>query len=1149
MAAATAAIPSFVPDETRHVLEQSAASSSASSEQSYCRVGSTTSSKVWNEECVYTFHSPLSSPEGIVVNLHSWVGTIPALAFAATANPPADGLFVRFVQQKVLKPEYQQTDEDKANQAKEEKLPTTFGIGVEGGFVSESDKYETKSTYSFVHLKQRKEDGTVQVVAEYPYSLTSEEEIPNSDKNSREWLPKRVCEAMDFVITQAGSTLQQQVEAWQLDQGQEALPVTKYANTIPHVDNDVALPMDPRFWTCQQHPNHVNATATDNVWFNLSDGFVGGGRLQWDGSGGTNGALDHFNETGGKYPLVVKLGTLAVVNNTSNSDDWQLTADCYSYAPDEDGPVHITNLRHLLERRGPATAAVLRQLQKTVHSTAEKEVQLNATYNFFAETNITEDNKRLVPRQGPSLQGLQNLGNSCYLNSVAQVLFHLPQLQQRYVGTTTTTSYNPFAATLPPSQAPDHVLVQTAKLATALVAGMYHDKEDEKKKTAEEEPSTTSKPLPMIQPFEFRLAPRMFKHTIAQRHVDFCTGQQQDAAQYLQYFWEQLDRAEQVYYSASSLANNVGGDADGKQEATEDKKQDEEVLFYPSSHWFSFGTETKSICTADQKVKYQQGQGGGGGGRETLWTLRIPMELATTPAVEEQSSNNANNTGIEGDDANQEPDQKRHKGTETEGSSPPAVEGADTAMEPPVESSPSPTVTPMETTPTTESAAAAAAGAMDTGSNSTAATAASATTVTTATMALTDDEEEHPTQTSSAAATISQPESGAGNTTGASTTEPSSTSTNTSAPGTTTTTEKPPKLPQISLETCLDAWAAETVVDDVRWPHLDNARHAALQSTKLRNFPPYLMMQLQRYTLGDDWQPVKLQVELKVPEQKEKNVYKIDLAKYKAQGGPQPGEVLVPEEEDDGTSAPAPAAAKPSRPVLDEGALAQLMDMGFSLHSCQRALTAVGGSDVEAAMTWVFEHNTDPDFNDPLPPVDETPAAAAASSTTDGIDDATVQSLVEMLGCFTTDQVRFGLKQTNGAADRAADWLFSHMEELDALMIAAANDTEAAATATVAKTKLPPLEDSTTCSTYQLVGLISHIGKHTGSGHYVAHVLVQTPDQPKPQWIIFNDEKVAESEHPPVEHAYLYLWQRTDTLPSASGSAKDADADQMDAKA
>ena len=59
-----------------------------------------------------------------------------------------------------------------------------------------------------------------------------------------------------------------------------------------------------------------------------------------------------------------------------------------------------------------------------------------------------------------------------------------------------------------------------------------------------------------------------------------------------------------------------------------------------------------------------------------------------------------------------------------------------------------------------------------------------------------------------------------------------------------------------------------------------------------------------------------------------------------------------------------------------------------------------------------------------------------------------------------------------------------------------------------------------------MVGMISHIGKNTGSGHYVAHVKKGT------KWVIFNDEKVALSENPPIQHAYLYLFQRKDTIGS-----------------
>merc|ERR1719181_1615706 len=66
---------------------------------------------------------------------------------------------------------------------------------------------------------------------------------------------------------------------------------------------------------------------TQNLWLNLSDGYIGGGRKNWDGSGGSNGALDHYNEEkakGNNYPLVVKLGTITPSG-----------ADVYSYSPDE----------------------------------------------------------------------------------------------------------------------------------------------------------------------------------------------------------------------------------------------------------------------------------------------------------------------------------------------------------------------------------------------------------------------------------------------------------------------------------------------------------------------------------------------------------------------------------------------------------------------------------------------------------------------------------------------------------------------------------------------------------------------------------------------------------------------------------------------
>ena len=524
------------------------------------------------------------------------------------------------------------------------------------------------------------------------------------------------------------------------------------------------------------------------------------------------------------------------------------------------------------------------------------------------------------------------------MNSVVQLLLSgtVPELAKRY-GTAPGTSLFQHGFLVNASSSPlDDLLCQTSKIASALTSGVFcrpvNPQDDDDNDNASTDP-------------KYRLAPRMFKHVIGKDHVDFCTGHQQDAAQFLHYFLEKLDRAE----LGSELL---------KQHA---QKQN------VASHLFQFSTTTRLVCSADGKIKYKNGA------PETMWSLRIPMDKAEvrplSPSEEEEKT-----------DVVTSPEQKRPKK---------------------------------------------------------------------------DD-------------------------------------------------DKPP-VPSISFATCVQEWAADTQVDDLRWSHLQNSIHAAGQRMRFSNFPRYLLVQMQRYQLGPDWQPVKLEVKLDIPEE-------IDLNAYK-NVGPVAGEDLVPEESSkDAAVAPAPAA-----PPIDEVALAQLMDMGFSLNSCKRALTAVGGSNVEAAMGWVFEHNTDPDFNDPMP--EDAGGAASAS----GVDEGVVQTLVASLGCFSADQVRAALEETNGAADRAADWLFSHMDDLDGAIAALSGKQGQPSSQSGPKV---PLEDGD--GKYTMISMISHIGKHTGSGHYVAHL------KKDGKWVIFNDEKVALSSEPPFEHAYMYLFQRTDTVGSPS---------------
>ena len=48
---------------------------------------------------------------------------------------------------------------------------------------------------------------------------------------------------------------------------------------------------------------------------------------------------------------------------------------------------------------------------------------------------IQESGTTLRPLSGPGLTGMKNLGNSCYLNSVMQVLFTVPDFQSKSVFT------------------------------------------------------------------------------------------------------------------------------------------------------------------------------------------------------------------------------------------------------------------------------------------------------------------------------------------------------------------------------------------------------------------------------------------------------------------------------------------------------------------------------------------------------------------------------------------------------------------------------------------------------------------------------------------------------------------------------------------
>jgi len=278
----------------------------------------------------------------------------------------------------------------------------------------------------------------------------------------------------------------------------------------------------------------------------------------------------------------------------------------------------------------------------------------------------------------------------------------------------------------------------------------------------------------------------------------------------------------------------------------------------------------------------------------------------------------------------------------------------------------------------------------------------------------------------------------------------------------------------VPFESCVSEFLAPESVDGF-FSQATRKVGRASKTTRIENFPPYLLVKLRRYVLDKDWTAKKLDARVDVPR-------RFDFASFRAHGL-QPGEVRLPGG-DNGSSEFLP----------DEGIVLQIVGMGFSENAAKRAAIAVKNSGFEAAVNWVFSHMEDPDFNDPI---------KGSSDSTQPEPDANLVMMLEGMG-FTSKQAKKALKATNGDLERAGDWLFSRMgtPELE-------DD--------VAEVKNQVNDGG---SVYELVGIISHIGTTTYNGHYVCHILKDG------QWVIFNDSNVAKSQQPPFDLGYLYLFRR-----------------------
>ncbi|KAI0220577.1 Ubiquitin carboxyl-terminal hydrolase 5 [Lamellibrachia satsuma] len=90
---------------------------------------------------------------------------------------------------------------------------------------------------------------------------------------------------------------------------------------------------------------------------------------------------------------------------------------------------------------------------------------------------------------------------------------------------------------------------------------------------------------------------------------------------------------------------------------------------------------------------------------------------------------------------------------------------------------------------------------------------------------------------------------------------------------------------RIPLSACIQSYAAPELIEDFYSTALQ-ARSTAKKTGRLASFPDYLLIQLKKFTIGEDWVPKKLDVAVDIPDD-------LDLTVLRGKGI-QPGEEELP---------------------------------------------------------------------------------------------------------------------------------------------------------------------------------------------------------------------------------------------------------------
>ncbi|KRX02624.1 UBA-like protein [Pseudocohnilembus persalinus] len=369
-------------------------------------------------------------------------------------------------------------------------------------------------------------------------------------------LPEESLEGIVKSVKQTDSAFKKQdLIQWE----DEAFPC-EHTLTLQQLENAKVQKMSEA--TCSQ------CNLSTNLWMCLTCGNLGCGRKQGDGTGGNEHGLQHGLDSG--HPVVVKMGTI-----TPNGEASLYCYHCNNDVKDENLAEHLLFL-----------GIDIQQQEKTEKTLAEMNLDLNLKAAF---NSVVEEGKQLNPIFGKGFTGLVNLGNSCYINSVLQVIFHLQEFKQKYY--VNGQNHMKECKNLPQNC----YYCQFAKLAEGLVSDKYSIKKELKLQDGKE------KELPEHQKvYQDGLKIYDAKKLIAQKNVEFQSNKMQDALEYFQHFLQFI------------------------------QKQEKQFKLGDSTEVFKFKSSNRLQCTSCNGVKYIENQA-----QELKIPVRSPNEQEMAQILEE----------------------------------------------------------------------------------------------------------------------------------------------------------------------------------------------------------------------------------------------------------------------------------------------------------------------------------------------------------------------------------------------------------------------------------------------------------------------------------------------------------------------------------